>query len=214
LRAGPGIKKASGYLADVQTSDDDKKHAGPEIIENYRDYEPSPEVRKVVEELLETVPEKYLKGLKTIVLCNRAALTRDQRRQKIRGRGRQYRLAEARGAYYQATRSRPASVWLYVDNILKSSSSWEFRVPLVRYFNFSDVLFHEIGHHIHAVHVPVHDGKENVAEDWSRKLTQQFFRRHYWYLVPFRRPLRAMAKVAQRFTMWVAEKRRKKDKQT
>jgi hypothetical protein len=34
----------------------------------------------------------------------------------------------------------------------------------------SDVLYHEIGHHIHAEHKPVHEEKENVADDWSHKL--------------------------------------------
>jgi hypothetical protein len=57
-------------------------------------------------------------------------------------------------------------------------------MPLFRWFSIGEVLYHEIGHHIHAEHRPVHDGKENVAEDWSRKLWRQFVRSHYWYLTP------------------------------
>jgi hypothetical protein len=197
-----------GYFADVLTSDEGKKPVGPDIIENYRDFEPPSQVRKLVEELVESVPRNYLKGLKTIVLCNRAALTRDQRRQKVWGRGRKYRLVEARGAYYRATNSRPATVWLYVDNILKASPAWMLRIPVACYAEFGEVLFHEIGHHIHTVHVPIYDGKENVAEDWSRKLTQQFFRKHYWYLVPFRYPLLALVKMTLLVTTRFAAIRR------
>lgn len=47
-----------------------------------------------------------------------------------------------------------------------------------------DVLYHEIGHHIHAEHRPVHEQRENVAEDWSSKLMRNFYRKHYWYIFP------------------------------
>jgi len=179
----------------------------PEIIESYRDFAPPARLRTFVEQLLGSVPANYLRGLKAIVLSNQRALTRNQRRQKIWGRGRKHRLAEARGAYYGATNSSPATVWLYVDNILKMSPPWTLRIPVVRYAELGEVLFHEIGHHIHAVHVPVYDGKENVAEDWSRRLGRQFFRKHYWYLVPFRYPLSVLVKSALRIVKSLREDR-------
>lgn len=154
-----------------------------------------------MEDLLESVPSNYLAGLTTIVLTNQSALTRDQRRQKVWGRNRKYPLAEARGAYYEATRSRSASVWLMVDNILKSEPLWVLRAPFVRYNALSTVLYHEIGHHIHALHRPVYEGKENVAEDWSRKLSRRFYRRRYWYLMPVAYPASLLLKLAKRFKM-------------
>jgi hypothetical protein len=163
--------------------------AKPEILENYRDFEPPSQVRRIVEELLECAPPNYLRGLDKIILTNQLALTRDQRRQKIWGRKHKYRLAEARGAYYQATNSSLATIWLFVDNILKSQPPWALKTPLLRYSEFGEVLYHEIGHHIHAVHKPVHEGEENVAEDWSKKLRWEFFRKKYWYLIPIRYPL-------------------------
>jgi hypothetical protein len=66
---------------------------------------------------------------------------------------------------------------------------WELRAPLLCYMPIAIVLYHEIGHHIHAEHKPVHEGKENVAEDWSDKLGGLFYRRHYWYLMPFFYPI-------------------------
>jgi hypothetical protein len=170
----------------------------PEIVDGYRDYQPPPEFRKLVENLLKSVPSNYLVGLNTIVLTNQSALTRDQRRQKIWGRNRKYPLAEARGAYYEATRSRPASVWLLVDNILKSEPPWVLRAPLLRYNALSNVLYHEVGHHIHAVHRPIYQGKENVAEDWSRKLSRRFHRRRYWYLMPVAYPISLAVRCAKR----------------
>lgn len=172
--------------------------AKPEILESYRDFEPPPQVRKIVEELLDYVPRNYLRGLDKIILTNQSALTRDQRRQKIWGRRRKYRLAEARGAYSGATTSSPAMVWLFVDNMLKSQPPWALKTPLLQYSEFGEVLYHEIGHHIHAVHKPVHEGEENVAEDWSKKLRWEFFRKKYWYLIPVRYPLLLLTKLTLR----------------
>lgn len=156
----------------------------PEIVESYRDFAPPAYFKLVVENLLRGVPQKYLAGLKTIVLANRAGLTRDKRRQKVWSRGRKIRLVDARGAYYKETKSSSATVWLYVDNIVNQRPNWPLRLPIVRYMVVGDVLYHEIGHHIHEVHRPVYAGKENVAEEWGRRLGRNFIRRRYWYLYP------------------------------
>jgi hypothetical protein len=66
---------------------------------------------------------------------------------------------------------------------------WELSAPLFCYQPLATVLYHEIGHHIHAEHKPVFEGKENIAEDWSRKLSGCFYRQHYWYLMPLFYPL-------------------------
>ena len=119
------------------------------------------------------------------VLTNRAGLTRDKRKQKVWSRNRKVRLADALGSYSRAWKSSPATVWLYVDNIVEAEAAWWKWVPVLRYMAPAEVLYHEIGHHIHAVQRPVHEGRENVAEDWSGKLWVHFCRRHYWYLFPF-----------------------------
>jgi hypothetical protein len=180
--------------------DDGTARTLPEISEHYRDYAPSIDVKKVVEELVKSVPPRYLAGLKKIVLTNRSSLSRDQRRQKIWQRGRNHQLATSLGAYYRATRSQPASVWLFVDNIQQPFPSWFLRMPMLGYSIVGSVLYHEIGHHIHRVHKPVYEGKENVAEDWSRKLGRAFFRKRYWYLVPVFPVLGAVAKAIETIT--------------
>jgi len=157
----------------------------PVIVESYRDFEPPPNFRESVETLLRYVPPKYLIGLKCVVLTNRAGLTRNKRRQRVWSRNHKVRLAESLGSYSYSTTSSPAMVWLYVDNIVESGVSWFRWAPVLRYTVQGTVLYHEIGHHIHAEHRPIHKEREDVAEDWSRKLMRNFYRKHYWYIFPF-----------------------------
>jgi hypothetical protein len=157
----------------------------PQIIENYQDFQPPSQLRALVEGLLNAVPPRYLVDLKTVLLTNQGALTRDQRREK---------LSDARGAYYRETNLSPAHVVLLIDNPLSSWPCWALRVPFLRYRVLSEVLYHEIGHHIHAVHRPGHDGRENVAEDWQRKLNGIFIRKRFWYLRPILFPTGKLAR--------------------
>jgi len=180
----------------------DKQNMRPEIVENYKGFEPPANVRELLSDLLDAVPAKYLVGLKTIVLANKSALTRDQRRQKVWSRDHKIRLNEARGSYYHATRSAPATVWLYVDNILRSEVPWIRRMPILRYEALGTVLYHEIGHHIHAVHKPVYEGREDVADEWSKKLFGRFVRLRYGYLRPILYPVRLLLRLGKQIRRW------------
>jgi hypothetical protein len=151
----------------------------PELVEAYRDFVPPANFKQVVETLLAYVPPKYLAGLKTIILTNSSALSRDQRRQKTWSRNHKVRLSECRGSYSRATKSSSAAVWLYVDSIVRGWPGWMTRPPLLRYMVPLDTLYHEIGHHIHTVHKPIHEEREDVAVEWSRKLWSHFLRKRY-----------------------------------
>jgi len=183
----------------------DSEPTGPAIVEFYRDFEPPASYRQNVEVLLGYVPPKYLVGLRTIVLTNRTALTRDKRKQKTWSRNRKVRLAESLGSYSRAWKSSPATVSLYVDNIIASWGKWWKWAPILRYTVTADVLYHEIGHHIHTEHRPIYEGRENVAEDWSKKLWGNFFRKHYWYLFPF---LYVLAHLVSPLVEWRKKKKR------
>lgn len=161
----------------------------PEIVECYRDFEAPADFRNILNELLSAVPSKYLLGLRRIILANQSALTRDQRRQKIWSGGHKIHLSLARGAYYKASRNSTATIWLYVDNILRSEDPWWRKISILRYQTLAGVLYHELGHHIHATQEPQHADKETVAEEWSHKLSGQFYRRRYRYLMPVFYPL-------------------------
>ena len=114
----------------------------PALVEAYRDFEPPANFKQVVETLLAYVPPKYLAGLKTIILTNSSGLSRERRRQKTWSRNRKVRLSECGGFYSQATRSSPATVSLYVDNIVRDLPRWMSRPPVLRYMVPSDVLYH------------------------------------------------------------------------
>jgi hypothetical protein len=157
---------------------------GPEIVESYSDFEPPRNFRRNVETLLRYVPPKFLIGLKTIVLTNREGLTRNKRRQKVWSRNHKIRLADALGSYSRATRSSPATVWLYVDNIVRAEGPAFRFFPVLRYLVQGEVLYHEIGHHIHTEHRPVYEEREDTADDWKDKLLVNFYRKHYRYISP------------------------------
>ena len=170
--------------------------SAPNILEAYRDYIPPQCVRKMVDDLLKAAPPRYLVGLQTIILTNQAAQPRKKKQQKTWSRNRKIKLVEALGYYSGASRSSRASITLHIDNIFKGATPRKLRDPFARYYLLASVLYHEIGHHIHAEHNPVYEGKENVAEDWGDKLVKRFYRTHYWYLMSMFEPLGFLIKLS------------------
>jgi hypothetical protein len=155
----------------------------PAIIENFRDFEPPAKFRNIVDDLVRCVPPEFLVGLQSITLTNRFALSRNQKRKKTWSRNRRIRLADALSYYTPATRSSRFHCALRGQHY--AGLAWMVgETALVRYMPTGEVLYHEMGHHIHAAHRPVYKGKEDVAEYWRRKLWSRFMRQRYWYLVP------------------------------
>lgn len=142
-----------------------------------------------METLLRNVPEEYLVGLQSILLTNQSEVTGRKRKQKTSSRNRNVRLVEVLGYYSPARHASEAFIVLNVDNRCRNWSGWFTKLPFVRYVLASDVLHHEMGYHIHAEHPQVYKGKEDVAEDWARKLRARFVLKHYWYLMPILYPM-------------------------
>jgi len=192
-----------------QAAQSEAQNAIPKVVEAYRDFKPPAAVRPMIEELLRSVPSEYLRGLGAVVLTNQLSLPKRERRRKTWNRNHKVRLAEALGYYSQATRTSEATVTLHVDNIMAAMWPWLLYVPFFRYVVLGGVLFHELGHHIHAAHRPIYDGKENVAEDWGRRLGQKFIRRRYWYLLPILFPMGYLYRLGKRapaaFRRWKRE---------
>jgi hypothetical protein len=55
------------------------------------------------------------------------------------------------------------------------------------------VLFHELGHHIHLTTRPEFKEKEDVADDWSKRLMRNAVRRRHRFMRPFIRPAASTA---------------------
>jgi hypothetical protein len=65
----------------------------------------------------------------------------------------------------------------------RNGPHWYLRVPVVRDILLSSVLFHEIGHHIHATAQPEFREKEDVADKWKSKLQRRYLRGRYPWLI-------------------------------
>lgn len=151
------------------------------IYENYGAYQPSVDAKKIVSELLTTVPQKYLRGLGSVVLSSQGGLSRDQRRRKSWSRGRKISRKQMFGYYQPAWREQQAYIELYVDKICSQLPSPYNRFSVFRDLVLGEVLFHEVGHHIHYSHRPEFKEKEDVADKWAKTLLRNAVQQRYWY---------------------------------
>lgn len=166
------------------------------IREAYRGYIPPAYVIRTVAKLLRSTPEKYLAGLDCVVLTNLAGQPRRNRLGKLPRRGRKVRRDQVAGLYHPAWQGDPPWIELYIDKIIvKNAPLW---IPLLRDFMIADVLYHELGHHIHYCLRPEHREKEDVADNWSKKLFADHVRRTYWYLMPLLVPFAKMFRAIKR----------------
>jgi hypothetical protein len=156
-------------MADPATSAADGKTHIPCVVTQFSGgYTPPFNVEDCVARMLHSVPEKYLLGLSEVVLTNTAGLARRQRRAMTLSRKRKVRQAAALGLYHQAWKNRPAWIQIYVDNILRNwESGWWLHLRFYREMLIGNVLFHELGHHIHYAIRPEHREREDVADVWK-----------------------------------------------
>jgi len=157
-----------------------------EICESYKDFLPPSWIRRSVTRLVDGVPEKYVSGLHSVTLTNTDGLNHRRRRQKTISRKRKVSVIECRGLYHQKWQGKPATIELFVDKIIHRWPVIVLKVPLFQDLLLADVLYHELGHHIHKTSAPEHREREDVAEDWQKKLGRHYFRQKYKWLKPFR----------------------------
>ena len=169
------------------------------VREAYRGYQPPFYFKATVEKLLATVPEKYLIGLDCVVLINQSGMPRRDRVGKIRSRKRQVDKLHVLGRYHPRRGSFSAYIELRVDRIILGLETAGFpKIKPLREIGIAHVLFHEVGHHIHATMRPEHLEKEDVADRWAGKLNRNFIRNKYWYLLPVMIPAAWIYKFARR----------------
>ncbi len=135
--------------------------------------------------MVSSVSPKYLVGLDRVVLTNAGGLNHSRRKQKTWSRKRKTAIAQSRGLYHESWRGAPAWIELFVDNIVGQLPRPLIRIPILRDAAFAEVIFHEIGHHINKAIAPTHREREDVADSWSTSLGRHYFKRKYWYIIPF-----------------------------
>lgn len=156
----------------------------PTVQESFKQYNPPISSMPVVMRLLTGIPEIYLSGLDLVLLTNQEGVNRKKRRQKTIARKRKVAVNKCRGLYHKQWQGKPAKIELFVDNIIMGVPEWALRVPFISDIIFADVLYHELGHHVHYTKSPEYREREDVADDWQKKLGRLYFRRKYWYLSP------------------------------
>lgn len=76
-------------------------------------------------------------------------------------------------------------------------------IPMARFILIASVLYHELGHHLHKTQYPEFKEKEDVAEEWRRKLTKAAIRKRYRYVMP-------LMKIYRLFISWFVSSSRRK----
>lgn len=152
----------------------------PRVIASFSDYEPQFDPVPMVRRMLDSVPKNYLAGLSVVRLSNASGLPGKRRKIQVKSRKRKFGLDTARGLYHPAFRGNQAWIEIFVDNAMRGwDSGWARRVPYIREMRISDVLFHEIGHHIHYAVRPEHREKEDVADVWKVRLENNYNRQRF-----------------------------------
>ena len=145
------------------------------LEEQYLDYTPPVRLHRSLRLLLRYVPEEYLNGLYRITLTNSENLR--SVRGKITSEKRRFRPADCQGLY------RKGHIFLLIDRIFSPYPELFLLVSPFKTFVLGEVLYHEIGHHIHRLEEPGYrTDKEAVADQWKDKFLQLFLRQRYWYL--------------------------------
>jgi len=171
-------------INDQYVTSESETQALPLITTCFSDYEPPFDVVAAVRGMLSSVPPKYLVGMSEVVLTNTAALNRSRRRDVTKSRKRKVRQAAARGLYHPAWNGKPARIEILVDNTLRNWSAFFLWSSFVREQLLGDVLFHEIGHHIHYSVRPEYREKEDVADAWKVRLERNYHRTQFSWLRP------------------------------
>ena len=172
------------------------------IREAYEVYKPSFPVAKTVRKMLLGIPQKYLNGIGTVVVRDYESYNRKRKRQKYRGKKEKLKLNECRGFYHAACGGEPAWIELIIDKIIPDGQRMVWKIPFIREMRISQALYHEIGHHLHETVAPEYKEKENVADEWERKLSYYYFYHRYGYILvplswlarPFKKTIKKILK--------------------
>ena len=153
----------------------------PKVVERLGDFEPIVDPVAMVRALLACVPPEYLNGLDRVVLSHTSTFARTRRRQQTYSRGHKVLTAQSRGMYHAAYKGEPAWIEIIVDNVLPERAAYRWIGALVwpRWLGdyiVSEVLYHELGHHIHRTLKPEHREQEDIADEWQKKLTRAMMR--------------------------------------
>jgi hypothetical protein len=169
------------------------KASQPAVIASFSEYAPPFDHAPIVERMLDSIPPNYLIGLDRVVLTDSAGLPRARRRAVTKSRKRKVKIATALGLYHQEWEGERAWIEIFVDNTLRNwEKGWWLKLSFMREGLIGDVLFHEIGHHIHYTSRPEHREKEDVADVWKVRLWRDYSSKRHALLNSVLYPLKPL----------------------
>jgi hypothetical protein len=141
-----------------------------------------------IERLLAGIPKEYISGLATVVLRDSDSLNHDRRRAKVFRLGKKVRIRECMGLYHEKQKGEPAWIEVFIDNVLPSNKNNPvvkllMKLSIIQDVIISKALYHEIGHHIHKTRSPEYGEREQIADQWGKKLEASYFIHKYPYLI-------------------------------
>jgi hypothetical protein len=158
------------------------EHGSLKVTESFLGARPATDSSALVRRLLATVPDMYLVGLDSVLICNLSEQSRKIRTGTLPRRGRRISRGEVAGLYHRSWNGQKAWIQVFADQI--PQLPWYVRwIRPLSDLHFGSVLYHELGHHVHTIN-PEHREREDIADQWSARFSVQHFRRVYWYLYP------------------------------
>jgi len=168
------------------------------LIDNYKDYNPPSFIHDSIDRLLSGIPQKYLIGIKSIILTNSKALTSDDRKSD----NKKMKNGWMTLAFYSPAKkakpsnisfSKPAHISMYIDRILEKFPNYFLKLHFMQDVIIGAILYHEIGHHIHYSKIPEYQEREIVAKKWKKHLINRYLWKQYWYCMISIYPLMKIA---------------------
>lgn len=170
------------------------------ILVPYGYEETQPAVVRSVQQVLDTLPPQATLGLHRVILRSSKSLGKKEGRERARSRSGLVRKTELQGVYYGGPKEKDVRIELFVDRLLSNTPPWFLRIPPLRDLTICQVLCHELGHHIQTTR-RIPGDPETVAEEWSKKLSEIYFRERYGHLRLFFKiallPLKAISSLSR-----------------
>ncbi len=150
-------------------------------------------VEKVVERTLVTLPEKYTRGLGSVILRDVASLSRKERA-PYRVHGRTHLRENTLGSYFAPRHHKLAHIEILVDNLFASYPRLLYWTKVLRPLMIRDTLFHEIGHHVALLNGRAGGGSEADAEKYRDEFERAYYRVRFPRLTSLIAGIRRMQK--------------------
>lgn len=137
------------------------------IVNSYKGNLPN-RLEKNTQKIIKCVPDKYLRGINSIILVNQIVYKNGK---------------SVGGIYIPPTKNEPAHIKIAIDVIYKGVPKFVFYLPFIKKFLLAGVLFHEIGHHNQLSNANL---KKKDWEKHAEKFANKMLKKVFWpWLVLF-----------------------------